>query len=386
MQRWKRSLPPAEWSRDVSVLKLANQLVSWASSCRAQNRRSGRRCWCEQVRPTSEVPSLCYRAGWHLGAFTEILARTAREDDNTRSQRCTEHSFLGQVKRRSFPGGSDGSKDSACNSVPGWGRSPGEWNANPLQYSCLENSMDRGDWRATVDGVIKSQTRLSDCTATITKRGRGAGGMVMWPMDGNTPCLWGGQCSCERNQRVDLALKRKDWEHVRKGCILELGCSWKENRTQLDIPASALVWANLSTCWQICCLMGEAHRGESGLWGQECGLWGSLGAGHRTLPFSAPRHLEPPSEAAWLPGLPSWRALWCSRPALPGTTAGCPKEEEAITEVLWGESEPLPELLFFVLWASEVPKRRVSYTGSTLLPQAATEEKAHLRQGSLKSR
>ena len=43
-------------------------------------------------------------------------------------------------------------------SVPGWGRSPGEGNGNSLQYSCLENSMDRGDWRATVHGVTKSQT------------------------------------------------------------------------------------------------------------------------------------------------------------------------------------------------------------------------------------
>ena len=47
-----------------------------------------------------------------------------------------------------FPGGSDG-KVSACNaghpgSIPGWGRSPGEGNGNPLQYSCLENSMDGG--------------------------------------------------------------------------------------------------------------------------------------------------------------------------------------------------------------------------------------------------
>ena len=47
-----------------------------------------------------------------------------------------------------FPGGSNG-KVSACNagdlgSIPGWGRSPGEGNGNPLQYSCLENSMDRG--------------------------------------------------------------------------------------------------------------------------------------------------------------------------------------------------------------------------------------------------
>ena len=43
-------------------------------------------------------------------------------------------------------------------SIPGLGRSPGERNGNPLQYSCLENSMDRGAWWATVHGVAKSQT------------------------------------------------------------------------------------------------------------------------------------------------------------------------------------------------------------------------------------
>ena len=65
-----------------------------------------------------------------------------------------------------LPGGSDG-KETACNagepgSVPGLGRSPREGHGNPLQYSCLENSMDRGAWWATVHGVAKSQTRLSD--------------------------------------------------------------------------------------------------------------------------------------------------------------------------------------------------------------------------------
>ena len=59
-------------------------------------------------------------------------------------------------------GGSD-SKESACSagdpgSIPVSGTSPGEGNGNPLQYSCLENSMDRGDWQATVQGVTKSQT------------------------------------------------------------------------------------------------------------------------------------------------------------------------------------------------------------------------------------
>ena len=63
-------------------------------------------------------------------------------------------------------GGSDG-KASAYNvgdlgSIPGLGRSPGEGNGNPLQYSCLENPMDRGAWWATVRGVTKSWIRLSD--------------------------------------------------------------------------------------------------------------------------------------------------------------------------------------------------------------------------------
>ena len=62
----------------------------------------------------------------------------------------------------SFPGGSD-SKESACNAgdrglIPVSKSSPGEGNGNPLQYSCLENSMDRGAWRATVYGVTESDT------------------------------------------------------------------------------------------------------------------------------------------------------------------------------------------------------------------------------------
>ena len=67
-----------------------------------------------------------------------------------------------------FPGGLE-VKASACNardlgSIPGSGRCPGEGNGNPLQHSCLENSMDGGAWQATVRGVTKSQTQLSDFT------------------------------------------------------------------------------------------------------------------------------------------------------------------------------------------------------------------------------
>jgi len=53
-------------------------------------------------------------------------------------------------------------------SIPGSGRSPGEGNGNPLQYSCLENPMDGGAWQATVHGVSKSQTRLRDFTSFIS--------------------------------------------------------------------------------------------------------------------------------------------------------------------------------------------------------------------------
>ena len=78
------------------------------------------------------------------------------------------HTITGQF----FPGGSE-VKASASNvgdlgSIPGWGRSPGEGNGNPLQYSCLENPMDREAWQATVHGVEKSRTRLSNFTS-LTK-------------------------------------------------------------------------------------------------------------------------------------------------------------------------------------------------------------------------
>ena len=71
--------------------------------------------------------------------------------------------FLGNnIRVRGFPDGSEG-KEPACNaeeqsSIPGQGRSPGGGHGNPLQYSCLENSMDKGVWWAMVHAVTKSQT------------------------------------------------------------------------------------------------------------------------------------------------------------------------------------------------------------------------------------
>ena len=75
-----------------------------------------------------------------------------------------------------FPGGSEG-KASVYNVgdlglIPGSGRSLGEGNGNPLQYSCLETRMDGGAWWATVHGVAKSQTGLSSFTGSVGERER----------------------------------------------------------------------------------------------------------------------------------------------------------------------------------------------------------------------
>ena len=70
-----------------------------------------------------------------------------------------------------FLGGSDGKASARTAGGPGLiprsGRSPGEGNGNPLQYSCLENSTDGGAWWTTVHGVAKSRTRLIDFTFTF---------------------------------------------------------------------------------------------------------------------------------------------------------------------------------------------------------------------------
>ena len=84
--------------------------------------------------------------GWEMG--TVVLGLTK------------ESSLVAQtVKASAYHVGGQGS-------IPGLGRSPGEGNGTPLQYSCLENPMDGGVWWATVHRVTKSQTRLSDFTFT----------------------------------------------------------------------------------------------------------------------------------------------------------------------------------------------------------------------------
>ena len=97
-----------------------------------------------------------------LGSFCIYIINSVGISDTPRIQNTAIYN-----KAKGFPGGSDG-KESTCNevdlgSIPESGRSPGEENGCPLQYSCLENPTNRGAWRATVHGVAKSWTRLSDC-------------------------------------------------------------------------------------------------------------------------------------------------------------------------------------------------------------------------------
>ena len=95
--------------------------------------------------------------GAELGteALDSSSGSTSEDKDPTGNLYVTRHHIR-------LPGGSD-SKESTCNagdpgSIPGLGRSHGEENSNPLQYSCLENSRDRGAWQAIVHGVTKSWT------------------------------------------------------------------------------------------------------------------------------------------------------------------------------------------------------------------------------------
>ena len=84
---------------------------------------------------------------------------------NTKAEVENEMNWDRRINIYTLPCGGSEDKESACNVgdpglIPRSGRSPGEGHGNPLQYSCLENSMHRGDWQATVHGVAKSWTSL----------------------------------------------------------------------------------------------------------------------------------------------------------------------------------------------------------------------------------
>ena len=77
----------------------------------------------------------------------------------------SKSSFPGGTGVKNLPADAEDARD--MGSIPGSGRSPGEGNGKPLKYSCLENSMHRGAWQATVHGVTKIWTQLSTHTHSI---------------------------------------------------------------------------------------------------------------------------------------------------------------------------------------------------------------------------
>ena len=112
---------------------------------------------------TSSIP---YQSGTFVTTHEFTLTCFYQSGLKVHSLHCGSHSVSW-----GFCGGSDVS-ESACNAgglglSPGPERRHGEKNGYPLQYSCLENSIDRGAWRATVHGVRKNQTRLVTNTFTL---------------------------------------------------------------------------------------------------------------------------------------------------------------------------------------------------------------------------
>ena len=101
-------------------------------------------------------------------------------------------------------------KASACNdgdlgSIPGLGRSPGEGNDSPLQYSCLENPMDGGAWWATVHRVAKSRTRLNLAAAA-------AGGLPRWLSSKESACRRSKCRTCRFDSWVGKSPWRRKWQ------------------------------------------------------------------------------------------------------------------------------------------------------------------------------
>ena len=83
----------------------------------------------------------------------------------------------------------------AAGSIPGWGKSPGVGNGNPLQYSCLENSLDGGAWQATVHGVARTWARPSTHAQRVPVSGGYSVDILPW-------CTW--SCTAPQSKRIFL--------------------------------------------------------------------------------------------------------------------------------------------------------------------------------------
>ena len=160
------------------------------------------RPWCSSDRPPASGTA------WHP------LWRVALSPDSSHSFLCPRVGWVGSLSSWLVQGGSSVSKESACiagdsASIPGSGRFTGEGIGYPLQYSGLENSMDRGAWQIIVHGIARSQTWLSDFHFL--------GGGPRWRLVPYPWMLWAGAsltalsrytgCYTERNQAMGAECK-----------------------------------------------------------------------------------------------------------------------------------------------------------------------------------
>ena len=99
---------------------------------------------------------------WWAAVYGVAQSRTQLKQLSSSSSSIQYLDFQGGTVVKNLPANAGGARDAS--SIPGSGRSPGSGNGNPLQYSWLENSMDRGAWQAVVHGVANSQTKLNTHT------------------------------------------------------------------------------------------------------------------------------------------------------------------------------------------------------------------------------
>ena len=152
-----RAVPAADWLTSV-LLTQAQWQTCWDYLCTSWVHFCSSRCGtCPFMHLASWRREGCRKENWTI----------FRRRKKWEWMQCKFNPWwLRLTLSQGFLGGLD-NKESACDagdlgSIPGLWRSPGERKASPLQYSCLENSMDRGSWEAAVLGVAKSQTWLSN--------------------------------------------------------------------------------------------------------------------------------------------------------------------------------------------------------------------------------
>ena len=153
-----------------------------------------------------------------------------------------------------FPGDSDG-KESACNAgypcqFPGSGRSPGEGYVNPLQYSCLENPMDRGAWQAQSMGLQKSLTQLSDYTFTIILIFKQVGRWLDRQIFRTLKKLFSFLPKLTKQQNETLQRLQSNFERIQVTCLKSLSGLEKEKMRVWfpDMQTSVIVTTQPSYC------------------------------------------------------------------------------------------------------------------------------------------